>query len=234
MTSAVTLTVSVAAADAPASTCRGRALRRDSSGRSARSISLKPCHLDLDRVPAGGHDSEAEHALRVRGRGADGRIGRRAGDRDRGPGHHADVIDDRPGQGGSALRKRGSGARRVRSNQEHSQRAMPDCILSEPFPLLFLGHERAKLVIPGVYPPEIGRVSSQNSGHLCDQNAAVSKAIEDHAERTLRQRILDETRLPYVWIEIEEAWRLRWDRHPNAFAARQIALVVADRLRRRP
>ena len=32
--------------------------------------------------------------------------------------------------------------------------------------------------------------------------------VEAQAERTLRRRILDETGLPYVWIEIDEAWRL--------------------------
>jgi hypothetical protein len=55
--------------------------------------------------------------------------------------------------------------------------------------------------------------------------------VEEEAERTLRRRILDETHLPYVWIEIDEAWRLPWDRHPNARAARTIATAVAARLR---
>jgi len=55
--------------------------------------------------------------------------------------------------------------------------------------------------------------------------------VADGAERTLRRRILDEVRLPYVWIQIDEAWRLRWDRHPNARAAQAIAAAVATRLR---
>jgi len=55
---------------------------------------------------------------------------------------------------------------------------------------------------------------------------------EDEAERTLRRRILDETHLPYVWIQIDEAWRLPWDRHPNARAAHAIATAVAARLRK--
>ena len=55
--------------------------------------------------------------------------------------------------------------------------------------------------------------------------------VEPPAERTLRRRILDETGLPYVWIEIDEAWRLSWDRHPNAHAAHTIATAVAARLR---
>ena len=32
--------------------------------------------------------------------------------------------------------------------------------------------------------------------------------VEAEVERALRRRILDETGLPYVWIEIDEAWRL--------------------------
>jgi hypothetical protein len=55
--------------------------------------------------------------------------------------------------------------------------------------------------------------------------------VEEEAERTLRRRILDETGLPYVWIQIDEAWRLPWDRHPNARAAREIAAAIAARLR---
>jgi hypothetical protein len=57
--------------------------------------------------------------------------------------------------------------------------------------------------------------------------------VEEEAERTLRRRILDETHLPYVWIEIDEAWRLPWDRHPNARAAHAIAAAIAARLQER-
>ena len=38
---------------------------------------------------------------------------------------------------------------------------------------------------------------------------------EEQAERVLRRRILDETGLAYVWVEIDAAWRPPWDRHPN-------------------
>jgi hypothetical protein len=55
--------------------------------------------------------------------------------------------------------------------------------------------------------------------------------VEDEAERALRRRVLDDAHVPYVWIGIEDAWRLPWDRHPNARAAQEIALAVADRLR---
>lgn len=54
---------------------------------------------------------------------------------------------------------------------------------------------------------------------------------EEPVERMLRRRILDETRLPYALVEIDGTWRLPWDRHPNARAARTIAAAVAARLR---
>ena len=55
--------------------------------------------------------------------------------------------------------------------------------------------------------------------------------VEEPAERALRRRILDETGLPYVWIEISEGWRLSQSLHPNADAARAIATAIASRLR---
>jgi hypothetical protein len=57
--------------------------------------------------------------------------------------------------------------------------------------------------------------------------------VEEQAERTVRRRILDETGLPYVWIQIDDAWRLAWDRHPNARAAEAVATAIAARLRGR-
>ena len=54
---------------------------------------------------------------------------------------------------------------------------------------------------------------------------------EEPVEQALRRRILDEMGLPYIWIEIDSAWRLPWDRHPNARAARVIAAGIAARLR---
>jgi hypothetical protein len=57
--------------------------------------------------------------------------------------------------------------------------------------------------------------------------------VEAQAERALRRRILDETGLPYVWIEIDEGWRLSGDLHPNPRAAHAIATAVATRLRGR-
>ena len=54
---------------------------------------------------------------------------------------------------------------------------------------------------------------------------------EDELERTLRRRILDETRLPYTFVEINAAWRLPWNQHPDARASRSIADAVISWLR---
>ena len=56
---------------------------------------------------------------------------------------------------------------------------------------------------------------------------------EDAAERMLRHRILDETGLPYVWVELDPNWRLKWNWHPDPRAAHAIAVAVAARLRGR-
>jgi hypothetical protein len=53
---------------------------------------------------------------------------------------------------------------------------------------------------------------------------------EEQAERALRHRIFDGTGLPILWIEIDAAWRLPWDRHPNPYAAQVIATRIAARL----
>ena len=53
---------------------------------------------------------------------------------------------------------------------------------------------------------------------------------EDEQERTLRRRILHDADLPCLFIEIDSSWRLPWDRHPNARAARAIASAIAARL----
>jgi hypothetical protein len=46
---------------------------------------------------------------------------------------------------------------------------------------------------------------------------------EDELERTLRRRILDDGGLPYALVEINAAWRLPWNQHPDARASRAIA-----------
>jgi hypothetical protein len=54
---------------------------------------------------------------------------------------------------------------------------------------------------------------------------------DDQRDQALRRSIFDGTGLSYVFVEIDPAWRIPWDRHPDARAARTIAAAVIDRLR---
>jgi len=54
---------------------------------------------------------------------------------------------------------------------------------------------------------------------------------ESEPEQMLRRRILDNAGIPYVFVDIDSSWRLPWDRHPNARAARAIADAIASKLR---
>jgi hypothetical protein len=54
---------------------------------------------------------------------------------------------------------------------------------------------------------------------------------ESVLDESIRRRIFDDAGLPVMRIEIDAAWRLPWDRHPNAAAARTIADAIARRLR---
>jgi hypothetical protein len=56
---------------------------------------------------------------------------------------------------------------------------------------------------------------------------------EDQPEQMLRHRILDDAGIRYVMVEIDSSWRLPWDRHPNARAARAIATAIVSELRGR-
>jgi len=56
---------------------------------------------------------------------------------------------------------------------------------------------------------------------------------EDDLERSLRRRVLDDSAVPYVMVEIDPAWHVAWDRHPDARAARAIAGAIAERLQNR-
>jgi hypothetical protein len=55
-------------------------------------------------------------------------------------------------------------------------------------------------------------------------------APEEPVERLLRHRILDETGLPYVWLEVDPSWRVPGDPHPDARAAHAMAIAIAARL----
>ncbi len=54
--------------------------------------------------------------------------------------------------------------------------------------------------------------------------------VETEAERRLRRQILDDERLPYAFVQMNEAWRLPWDRHPNSRAAHAMAVAIAAHL----
>ena len=56
---------------------------------------------------------------------------------------------------------------------------------------------------------------------------------EEQPEQILRRRILDDANIPYVFVDIDSSWRLPWDRHPNARAARAIATAIVSELRGR-
>jgi hypothetical protein len=59
---------------------------------------------------------------------------------------------------------------------------------------------------------------------------ALQSGPEDRVEESLRRRILDEPGLPYVLVEIDPAWRVPGDVHPNARAAKLIAAAVVARV----
>jgi hypothetical protein len=48
----------------------------------------------------------------------------------------------------------------------------------------------------------------------------------------LRHRILDDSGLPVVRVELDGRWRIPSDRHPDARAAHAIAEAIATRLHR--
>jgi hypothetical protein len=54
---------------------------------------------------------------------------------------------------------------------------------------------------------------------------------EQPMEQTLRARILDDARLPYVLVTLDTGWRLRGDLHPDPRAAQAIGTAIASRLR---
>jgi hypothetical protein len=59
---------------------------------------------------------------------------------------------------------------------------------------------------------------------------ALQSGPEDRVVESLRRRILDEPGLPYVLVEIDPAWRVPGDVHPNARAAKLIAAAVVARV----
>jgi len=56
--------------------------------------------------------------------------------------------------------------------------------------------------------------------------------MEDETLRALRERVVTAD-LPSLLVPLDPDWRLPWDRHPNARAARVMAAAIAGRLRSR-
>jgi hypothetical protein len=54
---------------------------------------------------------------------------------------------------------------------------------------------------------------------------------DDQRDQMLRRRIFDGTGVPAVFVEIDPGWRIAWDRHPDARAARTIADAITAALR---
>jgi len=55
---------------------------------------------------------------------------------------------------------------------------------------------------------------------------------DDDRDQMLRRRIFDGAGLPAVFVEIDPSWRIAWDRHPDASAARKVADAIATALLR--
>lgn len=53
---------------------------------------------------------------------------------------------------------------------------------------------------------------------------------EEPIERHIRERILDQDGIQYLWVELDPHWRIPGDDHPDARSAHKIAVAVADRL----
>jgi hypothetical protein len=56
--------------------------------------------------------------------------------------------------------------------------------------------------------------------------------VADNVQRALQERILGPD-IPTARVQLDPDWRLAWDRHPNALAARVIASAIAARLQPR-
>ena len=57
---------------------------------------------------------------------------------------------------------------------------------------------------------------------------------ESATDEMLRRRILDEPKLPYVHVKLDQDWHLPGDMHPDERGAKAIAAAVAGRLHRPP
>ncbi len=53
---------------------------------------------------------------------------------------------------------------------------------------------------------------------------------ENPEEREIRNQVLDEAGLPYVWVQLDASWRVPGDPHPDARAAHAIAVAISNKL----
>ena len=88
--------------------------------------------------------------------------------------------------------------------------------------------ERGIAVTREVYDALVGLAAARGATPLV---LVLQIGPEDAVEQALRRRILDAQRLPCLLVEIDPAWRVPGDVHPDARAARAIAAAVASRLR---
>jgi hypothetical protein len=88
--------------------------------------------------------------------------------------------------------------------------------------------ERGIAVTREVYDALMGLATARGATPLV---LVLQIGPEDPVEQALRRRILDAQRLPCLLVEIDPAWRVPGDVHPDARAARAIAAAVASRLR---
>ena len=83
---------------------------------------------------------------------------------------------------------------------------------------------------------EVTREVLQATGRLARARGAVALVVvpqfgpEEAAQRALRRRVVDESGVPFVFVPMDSSWRLPWNRHPDARAARIMADAIAARL----
>ena len=87
---------------------------------------------------------------------------------------------------------------------------------------------------------QLTRAELLASAALARRNGAVSLVVdpqfgpESPVERMLRRRILDESGIAYVRVQLDPNWHLKGDLHPDPRAAHAIAVAIAARLRTDP
>ena len=88
--------------------------------------------------------------------------------------------------------------------------------------------ERGIAVTREVYDALVGLAAARGATPLV---LVLQIGPEDPVEQALRRRILDAQRLPCLLVEIDPAWRVPGDVHPDARGAHAIAAAIASRLR---